>query len=57
MHRLCAPRVRNPPESPTSARQRVDTREYRRRRPALLQEQYEDLQAATIRDGKMEFGA
>jgi len=57
MHRLCASRVRNPSGSTTSFRPRVDTRKYRRRRAALLQEQYEDLQAATIRDGKMEFGA
>jgi len=57
MDRLVAPRVRNAPESTTSFRQRVDAREYRRRRPALSQEQYEDLLAAIIRDGKLEFEA
>jgi len=57
MHLLGAPRVRNAPASTTSSRQRVDTREYSRRRPALSQEQYEDLLAAIIRDGKMEFEA
>jgi len=48
MHRLGAPRVRNPPGSTTSSRQRVDTREYRLRRPALSQEQCEDLLATII---------
>jgi len=57
MHRLVAPRVRNAPGSITSSPQCVDTREYRRRRPALSQEQYEDLLAAIIRDGKQEFEA
>ena len=57
MHRLGPPRVRNASGSTTSSRQRVDTREYRRRRPALSQEQYEDLLATIIRDGKLEFEA
>jgi len=57
MHCLGALRVRNAPGSTTSSRQRVDTREYRRRRPALSQEQYEVLLAAIIRDGKLEFKA
>jgi len=57
MHRLSSHRVRNAPGSTTSSRQRVDTREYRRRRPALSQEHYEDLLAAIIRDSKMEFEA
>jgi len=57
MHRLSAPRVRNAPGSTTSSRQRVDTREYRRRRPALSQEQYWDLLATIIRDGKFKFEA
>jgi len=57
MHCLGAPRVRNATGITTSSRQRVDTREYRRRRPALSQEQYEDLLAAIIRDGKQEFEA
>jgi len=57
MHRLGAPRVRNAPGSTTSFRQQVPTRIYRRRRPGLSQEQYEDLLAAIIRDGKMEFEA
>ena len=35
MDRLGAPRVRNAPASTTSSRQRVDTREYSRRRPGL----------------------
>jgi len=57
MHRLGAPRVRNSPRSTTSLQQRVDIREYRRRKPALSQDQYEDLLAAIIRDGKLEFEA
>jgi len=57
MHRLGAPRVRNAPGSTTSSRQQVDTREYKRRRPALSQEQYEDLLASIIRNGKTEFEA
>jgi len=57
MHSLGTPRVRNAPGSTTSSRQRVDTREYRRRRPALSQEQYEYLLAAIIRYGKLEFEA
>jgi len=57
MHRLGAPRVRNAPGSTTSSRQQVDTREYRGRSPALSQEQCEDLLAAIIRDGKIEFEA
>jgi len=52
-----APRVSNAPGSTTSSRQRVDTREYRQRRPALWQEPYEDLLAVIIRDGKLEFEA
>jgi len=55
MHRLGAAWARNAPGSTTSSWQRVNTREYRRRRPALSQEQYEHLLAAIIRDGKMEF--
>jgi len=55
MNRLGAPQVRNASGSTTSSRQRVDTREYRRRRPALSQEQYEDPLAAIIRNGKQEF--
>jgi len=55
MHHLGAARVRNASGSTTSSRQRVDTREYRRRRPTLSQEQYEDLLAAIFRDGKLEF--
>jgi len=55
MHRLGAPLVRNAPGSTTSSRQRVDTREYRQRRPALSQEQSEDPLAAIIRAGKLEF--
>jgi len=39
MHRLGAPTVSNAPESTTSSRQRVDTREYRRRLPAWSHEQ------------------
>jgi len=54
MHPLGAPQVRNAPGSTTSSRQRVDTREYRRQRPAFSQEQYEDLLAAIIQDGKSE---
>jgi len=57
MHHLCATRVRNTPASTTSSQQLVDIREHRRRRPALSQEQYEDLRAAIILDGKMEFEA
>jgi len=57
MHRLGAPRVRNAPGSTTSSRQSVDTREHRRRRPGLLQEQYQELLVAIIRDGKIEFEA
>jgi len=57
MYRLGAPRVRNAPGRTTSSRQRVNTRKYRRRRPALSQEQYEDLLAAIIGDGKLEFEA
>jgi len=57
MHRSGAPRLRNAPGSTTSSRQQVDTREYRRRRTALPQEQYKELLAAIIQDGKMEFEA
>jgi len=57
MHRLGVPRVENAPGSTSSSRQRVDTREYRWRRPVLSQEQYEDLLAAIIRDCKLEFEA
>jgi len=57
MHCIGAPQVGNAPGTITLSWQRVDTREYRRRRPALSQEQYEDLLAVIIRDGKMEFEA
>jgi len=57
LHRLGAPRVRNAPGSTTSPRQPFDTREYGRWRPALSQEQYEDLLATIIWDGKIEFEA
>ena len=57
MHRLAAPWVRNASGSTTSSCQQVDTWAYRRRRPALSQEQYEDLLAAIILDGKILFEA
>ena len=55
MHHLAALRVRNVPGSTTSSRQWVDTKEYKGRRPALSQEQYESLLVAIIWDSKLEF--
>jgi len=57
IHRLSAPRVKNALASTTLSWQRVDGREYGRRKLALSQEQYKDLLVAITRDGKLQFEA